>query len=195
MHETHLITGLLTAWSNGEKQALDRLLPIVERELRRIAHRYMRRENNQLTLQTSALINEAYLKLVKQRDVRWENREHFFALSAQIMRRVLLNHARDRTTDKRGGKSARISLEEADILSTGQSMELIALNEALERLAEFDKIKSQIVEMRYFGGLTVNETAKVLEIAPITVAVHWRVAKAWLAKEIRGEKKSDIGFS
>jgi RNA polymerase sigma-70 factor, ECF subfamily len=186
MDESHLVTGLLTAWSNGDEKAIDRLLPIVERELRRIAHRYMRQENNQITLQTSALINESYLKLIKQRDVHWKNRAHFFALSARIMRRILLNHARDRVVQKRGGKSPRVNLEEAHALTTEKSAELIALDEALERLANFDKTKSRIIEMRYFGGLTVEETAKVLGIAPVTVAVHWRVARAWLAKEIRG---------
>ncbi len=188
MDDSHLVTGLLTAWSNGDEEALDRLLPIVERELRRIAHRYMRRETNQITLQTSALVNEAYLKLIKQRDVKWENRAHFFALAARIMRRILLNHARDRVAQKRGGNSPHVSLEEANVLSREKSLELVALDDALTRLADFDKLKSRIIEMRYFGGLTVEETAKVLGIAPATVAFHWRVAKAWLAKEIRGEK-------
>jgi RNA polymerase sigma factor (TIGR02999 family) len=189
MDDSHLVMGLLKAWSDGEEESLDRLLPIVEGELRRIAHRYMRRETNQITLQTSALVNEAYLKLIKQRDVKWENREHFFALAARIMRRILLNHARDRVAQKRGGNLPHVSLEEVNVLSAEKSLELVALDEALARLAEFDKLKSRIIEMRYFGGLTVDETAKVLGIAPATVAVHWRVAKAWLAKEIRGEKK------
>ena len=189
MDDSHLVTGLLKAWSDGEEESTDRLLPIVEGELRRIAHRYMRRETNQITLQTSALVNEAYLKLIKQRDVKWENRAHFFALAARIMRRILLNHARDRVAQKRGGNSPHVCLEEANVLSDEKSLELVALDEALARLAEFDKTKSRIIEMRYFGGLTVDETAKVLGIAPATVAAHWRVAKAWLAKEIRGEKK------
>jgi RNA polymerase sigma factor (TIGR02999 family) len=181
------VTELLTAWNNGEESALTQLLPIVEVELRRIAHNYMRRERGNHTLQTSALVNEAYVKLVGQRDVRWQNRSHFFALSAQIMRRILLNHARDRLADKRGGGAEHVEIEDAVILTEKKSAELIALDEALEKLAEFDKTKSRIVELRYFGGMTIEETAEVLGIAPVTVSVNWRLAKAWLAREIRGQ--------
>lgn len=185
------VTEMLAAWNNGSKEMLDQLLPIVETELRRIAHNYMRRENGHHTLQTTALVNEAYLKLVNQRDVRWQNRAHFFGLSAQIMRRILLNHARDKMTEKRGGTIAVqpggvVSLDDVEVLSKEKSTELIALDEALERLAAFDKTKSRIVELRYFGGLTIEETAEVLGIAPITVSTHWRLAKAWLARELRG---------
>lgn len=185
------VTGLLADWKNGSKEALDQLLPIVETELRRIAHNYMRRENGDHTLQTTALINEAYLKLVNQRNVEWQNRAHFYGIAAQIMRRILLNYARDRVAEKRGGEVAAqpgriVSLEETEIVSQEKSKELIALDEALERLAMFDKTKSRIVELRYFGGLTIEETAEALGIAPITVSTNWRLAKAWLAREIRG---------
>lgn len=182
------VTELLMAWNNGEESALTKLLPIVEVELRRIAHNYMRRERGNHTLQTSALVNEAYVKLVDQRDVRWQNRSHFFALSAQIMRRILLNHARDRVAETRGGGGEHVEFSDAVILTEEKSAELIALDEALERLAEFDKMKSRIVELRYFGGMTLEETAEVLGIAPVTVSVNWRLAKAWLAREIRTQK-------
>ena len=181
------VTELLVAWNNGEETALNQLLPIVEIELRRIAHNYMRRERGNHTLQTSALVNEAFVKLIDQRSVRWQNRSHFFALSAQIMRRILLNHARDRVAGKRGGNAQHVELDEAVVLTKEKSAELIALDEALERLAEFDKTKSRIVELRYFGGMTIEETAEVLGIAPVTVSVNWRLAKAWLAREIRGQ--------
>lgn len=187
MTDSANITELLAAWGDGQSDALDRLLPVVEVELRRIAHHHMRRENGNHVLQTSALVNEAFLKLVEQRAVNWQNRSHFFALSSQIMRRILLNQARDRLADKRGGGAHHVSLENAAILSPEKSAEIVALNDALEALAKFDKAKSQIIEMRYFGGLTVEETAKALGLAEITVAKHCRLAKAWLAREIRGE--------
>jgi RNA polymerase sigma-70 factor (ECF subfamily) len=184
------VTELLLAWSNGEETALNQLLPIVETELRRIAHNYMRKERANHTLQTSALVNEAYLKLIDQRDVRWENRSHFFALSAQIMRRILLNHARDRVAQKRGGAEAEhVELDESAIILTKEkSAEIIALDEALERLSKFDRTKSRIVELRYFGGLTIEETAEALSIAPATVSVNWRLAKAWLTRELRAQE-------
>lgn len=186
MANNELITELLGAWSNGNTEVLDRLLPLVESELRRIAHNYMRRENASHTLQTTALINEAYLKLVDQR-VRWQNRAHFFAISAQLMRLILLNHARNTNVKKRGGGAVQINLDDAVIISPEKSSELIALDEALERLAKFDQLKSRIVEMRYFGGLSIEETAEVLGIAPSTVSKHWRLAKAWIKNKIDGE--------
>jgi RNA polymerase sigma factor (TIGR02999 family) len=189
MDDEQQITELLAEWSSGNKASIDRLLPMVETELRLIAHNYMRRENPGHTLQTTALFNEAYLKLVDQNRVTWQNRRHFFAISAQVMRRILLDHAREQKAGKRGGGTiAVLNIEDVDVISNEKSDELIALDESLARLAEFDKLKSQIVEMRYFGGLTIEETAEVLGIAPITVSVQWRVAKAWLGKEIRGEK-------
>lgn len=187
IQEDQQITQMLIAWSNGEKAVLDQLLPLVEVELRRIAHNYMRKENGHHTLQTTALVNEAYLKLIDQRNVNWQNRSHFFALSAQIMRRILLNHARDKIAEKRGGGAEHINVEDVQLLSPEKSNELIALDEALERLADFDLLKSRIVELRYFGGLTIEETAEALGIAPVTVSVNWRLAKAWLAREINNQ--------
>lgn len=181
------ITDLLQAWNEGDREAIDKLIPLVESNLRRIAHHYMRRESPNHSLQTTALINETYIKLVGQRDANWQNREHFFAMASRLMRRILINYARDWRAAKRGGNMRNFDLEEVVIFTPEKSAELIALDEALEKLAEIDQLKSQIVEMRYFGGMTVNETAKVLEIAPSTVSLHWRLAKAWLARKIRGE--------
>jgi RNA polymerase sigma factor (TIGR02999 family) len=179
------ITQLLIDWNNGSPEALDKLMPMVEAELRRIAASYMRRERPGHTLQTSALVNEAYLKLVDQREVRWQNRSHFFALASQLMRRILLDHARTQGRVKRGGDAIHVDLEDVAVMTPKKSEELIALDEALTRLARFDLQKSQIVEMRFFGGLTVSEVAEVLDIAPVTVMLHWRLAKAWLQKEMR----------
>ena len=179
------ITELLAAWSNGDETSLERLLPMVERELRRIAHNYMRRENGNHTLQTTALVNEAYLRLIDQSRVNWQNRSHFFAISSKIMRRILLNYAREQHAGKRGGGAIHLELNEAIALTPERSDELIALDEALERLKVFDEQKSRIVELRYFGGLTIEETAEVLGIAPPTVSLHWRLARAWLQNEIR----------
>ena len=159
-------------------------MPLVERELRRIAANHMRRESPGHTLQTTALVNEAYLKLVDQREVRWQNRAHFFALSSQLMRRILLDHARAQKRGKRGGDAVHIALEDVAVITPEKSEELIALDEALTRLAQFDANKSKIVELRFFGGLSVNEVAEVLGIAPVTVMLHWRLAKAWLRREI-----------
>lgn len=181
------ITELLLAWNNGEKTALERLIPVVEKELRRIAHNYMRRENSNHTLQTTALVNEAYIQLANQHSVSWQSRAHFFALSAQIMRRVLLKHARTRSCAKRGGGSPTVCVDEISVLTKENSEELIALDEALSRLAQIDALKSQIVEMRYFGGLTIDEVASVTGLAAITVSVHWRLAKAWLRREMSGQ--------
>src|SRR6185369_9942914 len=179
------ITQLLIDWNNGSPEALEKLMPMVEAELRRIAANYMRRERPGHTLQTSALVNEAYLKLVDQREVHWQNRSHFFALASQMMRRILLDHARTQGRVKRGGEAVHVNLEDVAVMSPQKSEELIALDEALTRLAEFDPQKSRLVEMRFFGGLTVEEVAEVLEIAPVTVMLHWRLAKAWLQKEMR----------
>lgn len=178
------ITGLLINWSNGDQSALERLLPLVERELHRLAHSYMRREHPGHTLQTTALINETYLRLVDQREVQWQNRAHFFGIAGRIMRRILLNYARDQGRAKRGGKALRISFSEADLISVEKSEELLALDDALKRLEAFDERKSQVVELRYFGGLSVEETAEVLKVSAITVARDWNFAKAWLAREL-----------
>jgi RNA polymerase sigma factor (TIGR02999 family) len=178
------ITGLLVDWSKGDRSALERLLPIVERELHRMAHRYMRGENADHILQTTALINETYLRLVDQNKVHWQNRAHFFGVAAQIMRRILLNYARDRRRLKRGGDAIQVSLSHVDSISGTKAGELIALDEALKRLAAVDGRKSQVVELRYFGGLSVKEIAEVLDISTITVMRDWNMAKAWLAREI-----------
>jgi RNA polymerase sigma factor (TIGR02999 family) len=179
------ITGLLVAWCDGDQKALERLMPLVERELHRIARHYMSRENPGHTLQTTALVNEAYLRLIDQKEVRWQNRAHFFGIAAQMMRRILLNYARDRHRAKRGGHAHQVSLSEVAVMSEERSAELLALDEALQRLAEIDERKARVVELRYFGGLSVEETAEVLKIAPVTVIRHWNMAKAWLARELQ----------
>ena len=186
MTDTQHITELLVAWSDGDQTSLEELMPLVEQELRKIAHNYMRRENPNHTLQTTALVNEAYIELNNQHSVNWQNRKHFFALSSQIMRRILLKYARDRACAKRGGNLPHVPLEDVNILSHEKSIELIALDEALERLGKIDPLKCTIVEMRYFGGLTIEEISKILGFAAITVGVHWRLAKAWLGREING---------
>ena len=181
------VTELLAAWNEGDKEALDRLIPFVTQELRRLARAQMRREAANHTLQTSALINEAYLKLVEQKNVKWESRSHFFAIAAKLMRRILLDHARTKLRDKRGAGVAHVELDDAaDVLSNEKSKEIIALDEALEALGKVDPLKSRIVELRYFGGLSVEETAEALNVAPITVMRHWNLAKAWLKCEIAG---------
>ncbi|HEX8459382.1 MAG TPA: sigma-70 family RNA polymerase sigma factor [Pyrinomonadaceae bacterium] len=181
------ITDLLIAWGEGDRKALDRLMPLVERELHRMAHNYMRGEDAGHTLQTTALINETFLRLVDQKKVRWGNRAHFFGIAAQMMRRVLLNYARDQKRAKRWGRALRVSLSEADVMSAEKSVELLALDEALSKLALVDERKSKVVELRYFGGLSIEETAQVLKISPVTVMRDWRLAKAWLAREITDE--------
>jgi RNA polymerase sigma factor (TIGR02999 family) len=178
------ITALLIDWSNGDQAALEKLLPLVETELRRIAHNYMRRESRDHTLQTTALVNEAYLKLVDQKRTRWQNRAHFFGIAAQIMRRILLNYARDQHRQKRGGNAVQVSLSEVSFVPLERTGDLIALDEALDRLALVDARKSRVVELRYFGGLDVDETAEVLKVSPITVMRDWKFAKAWLVREI-----------
>ncbi len=190
MSDGQQITEMLAAWSDGDESSIDHLLPLVETELRRIAHNYMRGENSGHTLQTTALVNEAYLKLVDQTRVTWQNRAHFFAISAQIMRRILLNHARDRKAGKRGGKDAvHLNIEDvqvmSQVMSSEKSSELIALNESLDRLGKFDKLKSRIVELRYFGGLSLEETAEVLNISASGVSLHWRLARAWLRNDMQ----------
>jgi RNA polymerase sigma factor (TIGR02999 family) len=159
-------------------------MPIVDRELHRIAHYHMNRENPGHTLQTSALVNEAYIKLINQKDVRWQNRAHFFAIASKLMRRILLDHAKAQHRAKRGGDARQVSLSEVFISSDKPAAELIALDDALNKLSEFDKQKSDIVEMRYFGGLTMEEIAEVLGISSATVRRHWSIAKAWLRREV-----------
>lgn len=179
------ITGLLINWSKGDQTALERLLPLVERDLRRLAHGYMRRENPDHTLQTTALVNEAYLRLVDQNKTQWQNRAHFFAIAATIMRRILLNYARDQQRQKRWAKVKQVSLSEAAAVSMQKGSELIALDEALKKLAVIHSRKSRVVELRYFGGLSVEEIAEVLQISEITVLRDWKFARAWLMREIK----------
>ena len=179
------ITALLVDWNNGDKSAMERLLPLVERELHRLAHSYMRREDPNHTLQTTALINETYLRLIDQRKVQWQNRAHFFGIAAQIMRRILLNYARDQNRLKRGGRAIHVSLSEAMVMPAEKDREIIALNDALTRLEAIDERKSKVVELRYFGGLTVPEVAEVLNVSEITVMRDWAFAKAWLSREMQ----------
>ncbi len=180
------VTQLLVDWSRGNKEALDRLVPIVYQELRRQAARYLRRERAGHTLQTTALIHEAYLRLVDQKNVHWQNRAHFFGIAAQLMRRILVDHARTRNRAKRGGSYIRVSLNEESALATAKDLDIVALDQALDRLAEIDPQQSRVVELRYFSGLNVEETAEVLSISPATVKREWRMAKAWLHREISG---------
>jgi RNA polymerase sigma factor (TIGR02999 family) len=167
-----------------EKEALDKLMPVVYDELRRQAARYLRREQAGHTLQTTALIHEAYLRLVDQRNVQWQNRAHFFGIAAQMMRRILVDHARTKKRVKRGGSDVKISLADAAILVPEQDLDVVALDEALTRLAEIDEQQSRVVELRFFSGLTVEETAEVMGISPATVKRDWSMAKAWLHREI-----------
>jgi RNA polymerase sigma-70 factor, ECF subfamily len=174
------ITQLLANWSQGDKAALDQLVPLVYPELRRLAKRHMNREDPAHTLQTSALINEAYLKLVDQQNVKWQNRAHFFAVAAQVMRHILVDHARTRNYAKRGGGALKLPLDEAAALTEQRAAQLIALDDALSDLSALDGRKSQIIELRFFGGLSLEETAEVMKISPSTVQREWRAAKAWL---------------
>jgi RNA polymerase sigma-70 factor (ECF subfamily) len=176
------VTQLLVAWSDGDRSALDRLLPLVETELHRLAHRYMSRERQDHTLQTAALVNEAYLKLIDQK-VDWQNRAHFFGIAAQIMRRILIDHARRHLGPKHGGGNT-ISLDEVAVVSDERASELVALDEALTTLAKVDERKSRVVELRYFGGLSVEETATVLGVSVDTITRDWRRAKAFLRREL-----------
>ncbi len=180
------VTQLLVGWGKGDKAALDQLLPIVYDELRRQAARYLRRERVGHTLQTTALIHEAYLRLVDQRNVQWQNRAQFFGIAAQLMRRILVDHARTKKRAKRGGSDIRVSLADAEGSVKAQELDVVALSEALDRLEQIDEQQSKIVELRFFSGLTVEETASVLDISPATVKRDWSMAKAWLHREISG---------
>ncbi len=181
------VTRLLAAYSRGDREALDKLLPLVYGELRRTAERYLRRERSDHTLQATALVHEAYLKLIDQREVRWQNRAHFFGVAAQAMRRILVDHARGHMAAKRGSGGVKLSLEdnEAAIVSAEKAEEMVALDEALNRLAEIDPQKSRIVELRFFGGLSIEETAEVLGIGTATVIRQWRMARAWLYDQVQ----------
>ena len=185
------VTQLLKDWSGGDEGALGKLIPLVQPELHRLAHHYMSRERAGHTLQTTALLNEAYLQLVDDPKRNWQNRTHFMAAAAQLMRRIIVDYARERRSLKRGGGALKVSLDEAALVTEKQSEELLALDEALERLGVQDPRKSQIVELRYFGGLTVEETAEFLKLSHRTVKREWRIAKAWLYRALSGQEPNE----
>ena len=178
-------TELLRAWSQGDDSALDRLMPLVYNELHRLARHYMRRERPDHTLQATSLVNEAYLRLIDVNRVEWQNRAHFLALAAQMMRRILVESARNRRRQKRGGGAVHVNLDDVQELPDSKEHDLVALSDALSGLAKFDGRMSQVVELRFFGGLSVDETAHVLNVSPETVLRDWKTAKAWLLREIR----------
>jgi RNA polymerase sigma factor (TIGR02999 family) len=180
------VTQLLIDWSSGNQAALDKLMPLVYQELHRLAHQYKRREDPRNVLQTSALVNEAYLRLIDQKHVRWQNRAHFFAIAAQLMRRILVDYARKRDNTRRGGRAPQVTLDEGLIVLHQQAADVLALNDALQSLAAIDSRQSQLVELRFFGGLTIEETAEVLKVSPGTVMREWTFAKAWLQREMTG---------
>ena len=181
------VTELLRAWADGDDGALERLTPLVEAELRRLARAYMRRERRGHTLQTTALVNEAFLRLTDARRVRWQDRSHFLGISARLMRRVLVDHARSRGYRKRGGGAQRVTLNEGLVTSPEPAWDVVALDRALEALAAVDARKGRMVELRFFGGLSVEETAEVLGVSPDTVKRDWRIAKLRLLRELEGE--------
>jgi RNA polymerase sigma-70 factor (ECF subfamily) len=185
---THHVTKLLLAWGQGNDAALDELAPLVHQELRRLARQYMLGERVGHTLQTTALVNEAYLRLVNAREVNWQNRVHFFAISARLMRRILVDSARARGGKKRGGGIPKVTLDEALIGPQEKGQDLVALDVALKALSGLDPRKSRVVELRFFGGLSVEETAEVLKVHPNTVLRDWRLAKMWLKREISQEE-------
>ncbi|HYE14564.1 MAG TPA: sigma-70 family RNA polymerase sigma factor [Pyrinomonadaceae bacterium] len=182
----HQVTRLLVRWREGDQRALDELMPLVYAELHRLAARYMRGERPGHTLQTSALVNEVYLRLAGHEDIQWQDRAHFFAVAAQAMRRILVDHARRRGNQKRGGDVHKVALDEALIVSDERAAEVVALDDALARLAEVAPRKSRLVELRFFGGLGIEEAAEVLQVSPGTVMRDWTFAKAWLRREITG---------
>src|SRR5438067_7993331 len=182
------VTQLLGDWSGGDDRALEKLFPLVQPELHRLAHHYMSRERAGHTLQTTAILNEAYLRLVDNTKPLWQNRTHFVAAAAQLMRRIMVDHARERNSLKRGGGALRVTLDEAALVTETRSEELLAVDEALERLAGQDRCRSQIVGLRYCGGLTVEETAEFLKLSQRTVEREWNMAKAWLYRALSGEE-------
>jgi RNA polymerase sigma factor (TIGR02999 family) len=182
------VTELLSQYRGGKREALDLLVPLVYDELRRIAARYMRAEAASHTLQPTALVNEAYMRLVDQREVEWQSRAHFFGVAAQLMRRLLVDHARGRNRQKRGGGLVVVPLEEQDVAAPDDGLDLVALDDALERLAELSPQQARVVELRYFAGLSIEETAEVLGVSTMTVKRGWAMARAWLHREITGDQ-------
>ena len=190
---THEVTRLLVAWNEGDESALEKLMPLVYEELRQLARRYISRERPGHTLQATALVNEAFLRLAGWKNVRWQNRSHFFAVSAQMMRRILVDFARGRPLPKRDGGALRVSLAEAEAVARPpDDPDLIALDEALDRLAALDERKALIVELKFFGGLSVEETAEVLGAAPVTVMREWAKARAWLYRELSKYRRENF---
>lgn len=187
----HEVTQMLLAWNDGDENALERLIPYVEAELHRLAQYYLSRERPGHTLQATALVNEAFLRLIDSQSVQWQNRAHFFGITAQVMRRILVDHARRRRNQKRGGELLRVSLVEAENVAGGRDTSVIALDEALQLLAEFDQRKSRIVELKFFGGLSEEEIAEVLQVSLRTVQRDWNLARAWLFKELSKEDSDD----
>jgi len=183
---SHRPTELLLAWSRGDARAFDQLVPMVHAELRRLARQYMARERPEHTLQASALVNEAYLRLIDLKQMQWQNRAHFFAMSARVMRRILVDFARARRNEKRGGGAPRVTLDESLLTPIESSDDLVALDDALHALAAVHPRKSDVVELRYFGGLSLEETAEALHVSIDTVKRDWRFAKLWLLRELRG---------
>lgn len=179
------LTRLLLAWSNGDERALDKLTPLVYDELRRLARRYLRRERSGHSLQATALVHEAFIRLIDQQQTPWESRLHFFGIAAQLMRQILVEHARSRQAAKRGGGALRLSLSQAGAIFPDPDVDLVALDDALNLLARIDPQKSRLVELRFFSGLTIEETAEALGVSPATVIRQWRLAKAWLYREIK----------
>ena len=186
------VTQLLCDWRSGDRAALEKLIPLVQPELQRLAHQYMSRERPGHTLQTTALLDDAYLQLVDKTHPQWQHRAHFFAVAAQLMRRIMVDHARQRQALKRGGGAIRVTLDEAAAVTQTRADELLALDEALEKLATFDRRKAEVVEMRYFGGLTMEEIAEVLKVHVNTVARDWTAARAWLLAALSGENVDAI---
>jgi len=183
------ITQLLERWSQGDEEALDQLMPLVYDELHRLAGAYLRSERREHTLQPTALVNEAYLKLVRQRNIQWQNRAQFFGVAAQLMRRILVDHARANYAEKRGGDRVNVSLKNIGAFGTQPTTDVLALHDVLNRLAEIDPDQSRIVELRFFGGLTIEEAAEVMQVSHSTVEREWKIAKAWLKRELTKSEK------
>ncbi len=188
MASSHDVTRLLKEWAQGASSALDALTPLVYAELRRLADSYLRSESPGHTLQPTALVHEAYLRLVDRNAPDWQNRSHFYGVAAHLMRQILVDHARTRQATKRGGQAIHLSLEEDLVVSRERDADLVALDEALERLAALEPRKAQVVELRFFGGLSIEEIAKLLDVSDVTVRRDWQFAKAWLLRELGGEK-------
>jgi RNA polymerase sigma factor (TIGR02999 family) len=189
---TQDMTQLLIAWGQGDQQALETLVPLVEAELHRLARRYLNNERPGHTLQATALVNEAYIRLIDWKNVQWQNRAHFFGVSANLMRRILVDHVRHKQYQKRGGQGNQVTFDEQVMGGTSRPLDLVALDDALKELAKQDSRKAEIVELRFFGGLSVEEAAEVLKISPRTVKREWSLAQAWLYSELSNEDKSDV---